>query len=192
MTIRPSDPSRLARRLQAAGPWDSGSTDPAPDGDRDFGIRIARDGTWFYHGSPIARKPLVRLFSTVLHRDEAGGYWLITPAERGRIVVEDAPFLAVELDVAGAGRDQALTFRTNVDDHVTADAGHPIRIDHDPSSGEPSPYLLVRDSLEALIGRAVYYQLVDLGVEEAIGGHHVYGVWSKGEFFSLGRLEGES
>lgn len=192
MTTHTSDPLPLARRLQAAGPWSADSTDPAPDGDRDFGIRIARDGTWFYHGSPIARKPLVRLFSTVLRRDEAGGYWLITPAERGRIVVDDAPFLAVELDVAGAGRDQALTFRTNVDDLVTADAAHPIRIDHNPLSGEPSPYLLVRDSLEALIGRAVYYQLVDLGVEEDVGGHHVYGVWSMGEFFSLGAVEDES
>ncbi len=192
MTIRSTDPSRLARRLQAAGQRDTGSTNPAPGGDRDFRIRIARDGTWFYHGSPIARKPLVRLFSTVLQRDEDGGYWLITPAERGRIVVEDAPFLAVELDVAGAGRDQALTFRTNVDDHVTVDAGHPIRIDHDPLSGEPSPYVLVRNSLEALIGRAVYYQLVDLGVEEAIDGHHVYGVWSMGEFFTLGTLEGQT
>jgi hypothetical protein len=192
MTTSSSDPSHLARRLQAAGPSDSGSTEPAPDGDRDFEIRIARDGTWFYHGSPITRKPLVKLFSTVLQRDESGGYWLITPAERGRIEVEDAPFLAVELNVAGAGRNQVLTFRTNVDDHVTVDGEHPIRIDHNSATGEPSPYLLVRDSLEALIGRAVYYQLVDLGVEEEVGGRTLYGVWSGNAFFSLGALRDES
>ena len=161
----------------------------APEAEVDFGIRITRDGTWLHQGSPISRKPLMRLFSTVLRRDEAGDYWLVTPAERGRIEVEDAPFTAVELAVSGAGREQALTFRTNADDLVTADADHPIRVDHDPASGEPSPYVLVRDRLEALILRPVYYHLVELGVEEKVGGDHLYGVWSKGSFFPLGRIE---
>ena len=104
----------------------------------DFDFRIARDGTWFYRGSPIGRKPLVRLFSTVLRREDDGSYWLVTPVERGRITVDDAPFVAVEMNVTGSGRDQKLSFRTNVDDWVVADDQHPIslRIDAD---GAPSP-----------------------------------------------------
>lgn len=158
----------------------------------DFGIRIGRDGTWFYHGSPIGRKPLVRLFASVLRRDEAGAYWLVTPAERGRIAVEDAPFTAVALRVEGEGRDRALIFRTNLDEEVTADAEHPIRVALDPDSGEPSPYILVRDRLEARLLRPVYYELVDLGEERRADGEVQYGVWSKGRFFPLGRLAPES
>ena len=150
----------------------------------DFGIRILRDGTWLYHGSPIGRKPLVRLFSTVLRRED-DGYWLVTPVERGRIEVDDAPFTAVEMTVEGQGPDQRLTFRTNVDDMVTADAAHPLRIVVAPD-GEPSPYVLVRDRLEALIVRAVYYDLVELGCERVIDGEERYGVWSAGTFFPLG------
>src|SRR3982750_1139310 len=97
----------------------------------DFDMRIARDGTWFYRGSPIGRKPLVKLFSTVLRR-ENGGFWLVTPVEGGRRLVEDAPFGAVEGEAAGEGQNRKLTFRTNVDDMVTVDATHPIRVDHDP------------------------------------------------------------
>src|SRR3954471_4529049 len=105
----------------------------------DFDMRIARDGTWFYRGSPIGRKPLVKLFSTVLRR-ENGEFWLVTPVERGRILVDDAPFVAVEVEAAGEGLDRKLTFRTNVDDVVTLDAAHPLRVDHDAASGEPRPY----------------------------------------------------
>lgn len=155
---------------------------------RDLGLRIARNGTWFYHGSPITRKSLIRLFSTVLHRDETGVYWLITPAERGVIVVDDAPFTAVELTVEGEGRERALRFRTNVDDEVVADAAHPIRVAVSEVSGEPRPYVLVREGLEALILRSVYYQLVELGEECAEAGHDAFGVWSRGVFFSLGQL----
>lgn len=158
----------------------------------DLDIRIARDGTWFYLGSPIGRKPLVKLFSTVLRREADGSYWLVTPVERGRIVVEDAPFTAVELLAQAAGRDQVLTFRTNLDDFVTADGEHPIRIADDPETGEPNPYIMVRDGLEARLTRSVYYQLVDLGEERRRGGVTQYGVWSKGQFFRLGALEDES
>src|SRR5579883_1097242 len=155
----------------------------------DFDIRIRRDGTWTYRGSPIGRKELVRLFASVLRRDERGEYWLVTPAERGRVIVDDAPFTAVELDVEGTGRAQSLVFRTNIDERVAADREHPIRVEQDAATGEPSPYLLVRPGLEALILRPVYYQLVELGVEEAIGGERVLGVWSRESFFPLGRLE---
>ncbi|HLB79761.1 MAG TPA: DUF1285 domain-containing protein [Dongiaceae bacterium] len=155
----------------------------------DFDIRIGRDGTWFYHGSPIGRKPLVRLFASVLRREADGGYWLVTPVERGRIVVDDAPFTAVELTVEGAGRDRALSFRTNIDDVATADADHPIRVARDPDSGEPRPYIHVRDGLEARILRPLYYELVALGEERRVEGETLYGVWSKGTFFPLGRLD---
>lgn len=157
----------------------------------DIDIRIGRDGTWFYHGSPIGRKPLVKLFAGVLQRDEAGDYWLVTPAEKARIRVDDAPFTAVEMHVAGAGVSQNLNFRTNVDENLTAGPNHPIRVEIDPETGEPAPYVLVRDGLEALIVRPVFYDLVELGVEKRIDGHTVLGVWSGGEFFSIGRLDDE-
>ena len=155
---------------------------------RDFDIRIARDGTWSYRGSPISRKPLVKLLSSVIQRDERGDYWLVTPAERGRIQVDDAPFTAVELDIAGSGRNQVLRFRTNVDDWVEAGPDHPLRVSEAPGTGEPSPYILVRDNLEALIVRAVYYRMVERAVQGRIEGADYLGLWSKSEFFPLGRL----
>lgn len=160
---------------------------PAICGDLD--MRIARDGTWFYHGSPIGRKRLVKLFASVLRREDDGHYYLVTPAEKGRIVVDDAPFVAVAMDVTSDGQDQRLIFRTNIDDEVVADGAHPIRVDHNQLTGEPTPYVLVRDGLEALIGRAVYYDLVERGVEKQVDGETLYGVWSCGVFFPLGRAE---
>lgn len=157
-----------------------------------FDIAIARDGSWSYRGSPIGRLPLVRLFAKVLKRDPDGSFWLETPAERGRITVEDAPFVAVELARRGEGRDQELIFRTNVDDTVAADAAHPLRVVTDPASGEPSPYILVRNGLEARLNRPVFYELVELGQEERVGDATLFGVWSKGRFFPLGPLEGRS
>jgi len=176
---------------QASGgnPRDSG---PLPGDKRpeppfvcgDFGIRIARDGTWFHDGSPIGRLPLVKLFASVLRR-EGDEYWLVTPAERGRILVDDAPFTAIVLTASGAGRAHTLTFRTNLEEEIVAGAEHPIRVAIDAASGEPRPYILVRAGLEALISRAVYYQLVELGGEEACDGVSRYGVWSGGRFFPL-------
>lgn len=153
-------------------------------------MRIARDGTWFYHGSPIGRKELVRLFSTVLKREDDGTYWLETPVEKGRVEVEDAPFLAVEMEAEGDGRKRSLRFRTNVDDWVTLDDDHPLRVEHDPETGEPSPYIHVRKGLEARLNRAVYYELVEHGVEEDVGDGKgaQYGVWSNGTFFPMGTL----
>lgn len=176
-------PAQITRRT--AAPREDFARGP---GEEEFGIHIARDGTWFYHGSPIGRKPLVKLFSSVLRRDEAGDYWLVTPAEKGRIEVEDVPFIAVALEVAGTGEDQVLTFRTNLDEIVEADADHPVRVSLDPETGEPSPYVMVRDRLEARINRPVYYQLVELAVDGRDGEEPVLGVWSKGRFFSLGTL----
>jgi uncharacterized protein len=150
-------------------------------------MRIARDGTWFYNNSPIGRLPLVKLFATVLKRDEAGQYWLITPAERGRIEVEDVPFIAVELDIAGEGHDQELTFRTNLDEIVIADRDHPLRVEEGLVGG-PQPYLRVRNGLEARLARPVFYRLVEAGCEERIGDALVFGAWSRQVFFSLGTI----
>jgi len=158
----------------------------------DLPFLIKRDGTWLYRGSPIGRKELVCLFSSVLKRTANGDYWLETPVERGRIEVEDTPWLAVEMDWTGNGRDQVLSFRTNVDQVVAAGPEHPIRVRHDCLTSEPTPYITVRTSdgvpIEARIGRAVYYELVALAVPGRIGCRHVLGVWSQNHFFSLGDL----
>lgn len=189
MTKRSSHPTDGNNKISTPRPPGQPDEDRARPGRGDFDIRIARDGTWYYQDSPIARKALVRLFSSVLQRDENGTYWLVTPVERGRIVVEDAPFTALELSVRGAGRAQVLGFRTNVDAWVEAGPDHPIRVASAPDTGEPSPYILVRDRLEALIARPVYYELVDLGVERVQQGRRAFGVWSKETFFPLGHLD---
>ncbi|HEX4113882.1 MAG TPA: DUF1285 domain-containing protein [Stellaceae bacterium] len=154
----------------------------------DLGMRIARDGTWYYNDSPIGRLPLVKLFATVLRRDEAGVYWLVTPAERGRIAVDDVPFIAVDLDVRGEGQAQELIFRTNLDETATADTDHPLRVETREPGG-PHPYLLVRNGLEARLARSVFYRLVECGREERVGDAAMFGVWSKRIFFPLGTLE---
>lgn len=161
--------------------------------DENYEMRIARDGTWFYHGTPIGRIALAKLFSTVLKRDAAGDFWLVTPAERGRITVEDAPFVAVELKAEGGGEDQTLSFRTNLDEWATAGPEHPIRIgaDSEPGvklSGASVPYILIRDGLEARIGRAVFYELVELAIERQTPQGIELGVWSERTFFPLGPI----
>ena len=158
----------------------------------DFDIRIAADGTWFYRGSPIGRKALVKLFATVLQRDSAGDYWLVTPVERGRVTVDDAPFVAVEMSAEGHGKDQVLRFRTNVERWVEAGPENPIRVAEAPDNGEPRPYILVWDRLEALILRPVFYHLVDAAVEERHHGRNTVGVWSNGIFFPLSNPLGEA
>ena len=161
-------------------------------------MRIARDGTWFYHGTPIGRKELVRLFASVLERRADGTFWLATPAEEGSIEVEDSPFIAVEMMAEGDADHTRISFRTNVDDIVGLDAGHGLRLApdaaarivaaHDDSRGA-IPYVMVRKGLEARLSRAVYYELVGRGVEERRDGAPVYGVWSNQLFFPLGSLE---
>jgi hypothetical protein len=173
------------KELDAAGGRATDRKTPQFCGDID--MRIGRDGTWFYHGSPIGRKPLVQLFASVLRREANGEYWLVTPVERARIAVEDAPFTAVEVNVLGAGRERQLIFRTNLDENVIADAEHPIRVDHNPDTAEPRPYILIRDGLEARILRPVFYELVELAEPRPGGDPEIYGVWSRSRFFTLGR-----
>lgn len=159
----------------------------------DLPFLIKRDGTWLYRGTPINRKELVCLFASVLKREADGGFVLETPAERGRIEVEDAPFVAVELCWDGAGKRQTLTFRTNIDQVIVAGPEHPIRVAHDVLTCEPTPYILVRPGagslpVEARIGRAVYYELVALAEPAMVMGRRMLGVWSSGRFFPLGEL----
>ena len=186
---RGRDPVELARRLDVPGGNAAVSRHPDALACGHFNIRIARDGTWFYHGSPIGRKPLVRLFASVLQRDDDGRFLLVTPVEQGLIDVDDAPFTAIAMSVSGAGRTQRLSFRTNLDDEVTADAAHPIRVVEDPATREPSPYVRVRGRLDALILRPVFYELVELATTERVDGAETFGVWSGGSFFPIGSPE---
>ncbi len=160
---------------------------PQPRDCGNYNMRITADGLWHHNGTPIRRPALVRLFAGLLKRDAAGDYWLETPAERGRIQVYDAPFVAVDMTVVGTGAAQRLTFRTNLDHQVTADAAHPIRLRQgfDSARGAARPYLLLDDRIEALIARSVYYRLADLAVERRIAGAATFGVWSGGVFFAL-------
>lgn len=149
----------------------------------DLDMEIRRDGTWFYEGTPIGRPALVRLFSTILKR-EGDKYFLVTPVEKVGLRVEDAPFVAQDFDVTGRGRDQVITFTTNVGDTVAAGPKTPIRVVRD-ASGEPSPYVMVRAGLEALIDRKSFYRLVDLGEAHPHDGTDWFGLWSGGAFFPI-------
>ena len=155
----------------------------------DIDMYIARDGIWYYHGSPIERRQLVKLFGSILKRDDQGDFWLETPIEQCRIQVEDAPFQAVEMVVEGGGQNQRLTFRTNVDDIVIAGPENQLRVVIDSETGEPSPYLQVREGIEAMITRAVFYDLVELAVEKQDQGRTILGVWSEGVCFTLGPVD---
>jgi hypothetical protein len=147
-------------------------------------MRIARDGTWFYLGTPIGRMPLVKLFSSVIRKD-GDDYFLVTPVEKVGIIVDDAPFVAVDYEVSGTGEAQDITFTTQVDDTATAGPDHPIRVVRDAKTGEPSPYILIRANLEALIDRKSFYRLVDIGVHAQHDGQSWFGVWSGGVFFPI-------
>lgn len=156
----------------------------------DLGLFIDRDGQWHYQGSPIGRKEMVCLFASVLHRAEDGSYWMVTPAEVGRVQVADVPFLAVEMFVdGGCGACQCVSFRTNCDEVVTVDPDHPLRLEHDPVTHEPRPYVHVRNGLDARLTRSVYYELVARGVETNEAGQTRFGVWSRNHFFCLGTLD---
>ena len=146
----------------------------------DLDMRIARDGTWFYLGTPIGRPGLVKLFSSIIKK-EGEKYFLVTPVEKVGITVDDAPFVAVDFEAAGDGINQILKFVTHVGDEMVASGDLPIRVMRDPDTGEPSPYVRVRNNLEALIDRKSFYRLVDIGV------HHDgwFGLWSSGVFFPI-------
>lgn len=150
----------------------------------DLDMRIARDGTWFYLGTPIGRKPLVKLFSSIIRKD-GEDYFLVTPVEKVGIKVDDAPFVAIDFELTQEDGKQALTFVTSVDDVVTAGPEFPIRVERDETTGEPSPYVLIRANLEALIDRKSFYRLVDLGIHKKLNGQNWFGVESQGSFFPI-------
>lgn len=156
-----------------------------PDFCGDIDMEIRADGTWFYQGTPIGRKPLVRLFSTVLRKDGDGKTYLVTPVEKLGIRIEDAPFVAVEMDVSGEGDDQVMTFRTNVGDLVEAGPEHPLRFEIEEGSNGLKPYLHVRGRLEALLARPVMYELVSHGEDVEIDGQTMFAVRSRGTVFPI-------
>lgn len=179
---KPQTPSAegIAKAVQASarkGPPPVDKWNPPFCGDLD--MRIARDGTWFYQGTPIGRAPLVRLFSSIIRKD-GDSYFLVTPVEKVGIIVDDAPFVATDMTATEDG----LTFTTNVGDEVTAGPDHPIRIAH-ADDGEPAPYILIRRNLEALIDRKTFYRLVEIGEARAHDGADWFGVTSQGAFFPL-------
>lgn len=150
----------------------------------DLDMRIARDGTWFYLGTPIGRFEMVKLFSTILRKD-GDKYFLVTPVEKVGITVDDAPFVATDFTAEGKGTDQILTFTTHVGESAVAGPDHPIRVVRDPETGEPSPYILIRANLEALIDRKSFYRLVEHGTHHEVDGTRWFGVWSSGQFFHM-------
>jgi hypothetical protein len=186
----PADPGAadsLARAVRAAtesgrGPAPVHLWSPPYCGELD--IRISRDGMWWYLGTPIGRKELVRLFASVL-KLEGGRHYLVTPVEKIGITVDDAPFVAVDFEVAEPGPNQTITFETNVGDRTVAGPENPIRVERDPKTGEPSPYVHVRRGLEALIDRKSYYRLVEIGEHQDLDGQFWFGLRSGGMFFPV-------
>lgn len=160
---------------------------------KDFEMRIAKDGVWYHQGTPIKRLPLVKLFASVLLKEQDDSYWLVTPVEKGMIEVEDAPFLAVEVECVTSNENESIktdfSFRTNLDEFVICGPENPLRVNIDPKTQEPNPYILVRDGLEAKITRSVFYELIDVANERIIDGKRFLGIWSKGIFFQLGQID---
>ena len=183
---RDSDQEKISAESLASAARKAGKKGPPPVhlwnppfcGDLD--MRIARDGTWFYLGTPIGRHELVKLFSSIIRKDD-DDYFLVTPVEKVGITVDDAPFVAVDFNREGDG----LVFETNVQDMVVAGPDHPIRVIRDLQTGEPSPYVLIRRNLEALIDRKSFYRLVELGEVAAHEGEDWFGIRSQGEFFPI-------
>ena len=186
--VKPSAES-LASSAQAAakkGPPPVHLWDPPFCGDLD--IEIRRDGTWFYMGTPIARPALVRLFASIL-KVEDGKFFLVTPVEKVGIRVQDAPFVAQDLDAQGTGDTQIVSFTTQVGDTVAAGTDNPLRVPRDALTGEPAPYVMIRRGLEALIDRKTFYRLVDLCTVARHNGADWFGVWSGGRFFAMIRAD---
>jgi len=170
-----ADIARLAseRRLPPVEKWN-------PERCGTSAMRIARDGTWYHEGSPIGRPTMVRLFSTILRREPDGGFVLVTPAEKLDIIVEDTPFVAVELKSEGEDRTRSVAFRLNTGDLVVAGRDHPIRVEA--NEGSPHPLIEVRPGLDALIARPVYYEMAAIALAERA---RPPGLWSQGIFFPM-------
>jgi len=160
-----------AQKLPPVDQWD-----PQETGDSE--MRIAADGSWYHQGDPIKRPAMVRAFSNILRREADDSYAMVTPYQKLSIIVDDAPFVAVELESEESGAERTLAFRLNTDHLVVAGADHPLRFGAD----KPQPYLTVRDGLEAVLARPVYYELAELALED---GADPLGIWSAGAFFPI-------
>ncbi len=182
--VKPSADGLFSAAAGAArkGPPPVHLWNPAFCGDID--MKIARDGTWFYLGTPIGRAPMVKLFSSILKRED-GRYFLVTPVEKVGITVEDAPLHAVDVEATGEGPAQVLRFFTRTEDEVEASAENPLRVERDAETGEPSPYVHIRRGLEARIDRKTFYRMIDLGCHEMVDGVSWFGLWSSGRFFAV-------
>lgn len=187
VTADPGAADSFAKAVSAAtkgrkGPPPVHLWDPPFCGDLD--IRIARNGMWWYLGTPIGRIELVKLFASVIKLED-GKYFLVTPVEKIGITVDDAPFVAVDFEVGTPGPNQTIAFTTNVDDIAVAGPDNPIRVVRDPETGEPSPYVHIRRGLEALIDRKSYYRLVEIGEHDIVDGVRWFGLRSGGLFFPI-------
>jgi hypothetical protein len=184
MIVKPSAESVLASAQKATGK----GTPPLhlwnPPFCGNIDMRIARDGTWYYLGSPIGRPGLVKLFSSIIRR-EGDDYFLVTPVEKVGIKVDDAPFVAIDFETHGTGHNQCVTFTTQVGDTAVIGPAHPLRVTRDPTTEEPSPYILIRANLEALIDRKSFYRLIDLCQHQQYDGASWFGLWSDDIFFPI-------
>ena len=188
------DPFAMVSEIKTQGPAPVHLWDPPFCGDIDLVIR--RDGTWVHEGRPIRRPAMVKLFASILKREADGRIYLVTPVEKVGITVEDCPFLVVDMKVESPGASQSVLFITNTDETVCLDSEHPLRVDADPESGEPHPVLEVRNGLDGLLTRAVFYRLAELAQSGAESGEQPgrepggepgdeLGVRSAGQFFKL-------
>lgn len=190
MASKPANPDKLLAGMadQTKGLPPVERWNPPFCGDID--IRIARDGQWYYLKSPMTRQGMVKLFSSILRLDDDDCYYLVTPVEKVRIQVDDAPFVAHSLQHEGEGEQQKIWLTTNVDESILLDQDHPLRVKTNPETGEPAPYVLVRRNLEALVQRAAFYEMVQLAeMREDLVEGAVLGIWSCGHFFYLGSAE---
>lgn len=194
MTDTSAGPDSLSERVQNdLGTIADPSVAPVdkwnPQFSGDVDIRVARNGQWLYNGNPMERQALVKLFSTILRRDDDGHYYLVTPVEKWRIQVEDAPFVAHSLEREGTGSDQALWLTTNVGERVPIDREHLLRVEVAANGEEPAPYVRVRRNLDALVERQAFYELAALAVEGEGPLKGCLGVYSKGDFYPIGKVE---
>ncbi len=184
MIVKPTAESVLASAGKATGKGSPPLHLWNPPFCGDIDMRIARDGTWFYLGTPIGRPGLVKLFSSIIRR-EGDAYYLVTPVEKVGITVDDAPFLAIDVESVGTDHNQRVTFTTQVGDTAVAGPANPLRVMRDAVTGEPSPYILIRANLEALIDRKSFYRLIDLCQHKVHDGANWFGLWSDGAFFPI-------
>lgn len=194
MTDSSSDQAELARQFEHVARLDTtGEGPPVEDWDPaftgDLDIMIARDGRWFYQGREIERQRLKKLFAGILRREADGEYYLLTPVEKYRIRVKDAPFIAHSLEAEGQGSNQVLWFTTDMEDVFALGAEHPLVMRRNTETGEEVPYVLVKRNLEARVERNAFYHLIELAEPRTLNGRTHYGVTSQGQFFSLGEAE---